>query len=122
MKTIIDAGSELLIDTSSIRDPYVRLVIAAVGQDLVRGSPWVVVNKQLAVLCNLPLANDSANRAIQKGRGQGQKGMPHAQGKSLCQKCLFSPSEAEQGSRLTVSAARVGPCRPTLASRRDRFN
>jgi hypothetical protein len=48
MNTIIDLGSELLFDTSSISDPYVRLAMAAVGQNLVKGSPWVAVDKQVA--------------------------------------------------------------------------
>jgi hypothetical protein len=53
MMTIIDLGSELLIDNTSIGDPYVRLAIASYGKALVRGSPWVVVNKQLAVFCGI---------------------------------------------------------------------
>jgi hypothetical protein len=47
MNTIIDLNSELLVDRSSIPDPYLRLMLTAVGQELVRGSPWVAVNKKL---------------------------------------------------------------------------
>jgi len=58
MNAIIDLGSEWLIDTSMIRDPYIRLAIAAVGHDLVRGSPWVVVNKQLAIIGSVPVPDN----------------------------------------------------------------
>ena len=45
MNNVIDLGPELLVDASLIRDPYVRLLTAALGQKLVRGSPWVALNK-----------------------------------------------------------------------------
>jgi hypothetical protein len=48
MTTIIDLSSELLIDRSQIRDPHVRLLLAALGQELVRGSPWIVLHKTVA--------------------------------------------------------------------------
>ncbi len=64
MNAIIDLGSEWLIDTSMIDGPYIRLAIAAVGQDLVQGSPWVVVNKQLAVIGSVPVT--AASTAIQR--------------------------------------------------------
>lgn len=48
MKTIIDLSSEVLIDRSRIRDPYLRLLLAAIGKELVRGSTWVAVDKQIA--------------------------------------------------------------------------
>jgi hypothetical protein len=48
VNTIIDLSSELLIDRSGIRDPYLRLLLTAIGQELVRGSPWVAVNKVIA--------------------------------------------------------------------------
>ncbi len=53
MMTMIDLGSELLIDNSSIGDPYVRLAVASCGKALVRGSQWVVVNLQLSVICGI---------------------------------------------------------------------
>ena len=53
MKTIIDLGSELLIDRSTVRDPYLRLLLTAIGEQLVRGSPWVAVSKQVAVQYSL---------------------------------------------------------------------
>ena len=50
MNTVIDLGAEMLVDQSTIRDPYVRLLTAAVGMKLVRGSPWVAINKRVAAL------------------------------------------------------------------------
>jgi len=46
MNTIIDVGSELLIDRSTVKDPFLRLMVAALGQTLVDGSAWVSINKQ----------------------------------------------------------------------------
>jgi hypothetical protein len=60
--TTIDLGSELLIDRSTISDPYVRLAVASCGQAMVRGSQWMLVNKQLAVLRGL-LPDDAHLRA-----------------------------------------------------------
>jgi hypothetical protein len=48
MKTIIDLSSEVLIDRSRVRDPYLRLLLAAIGQELARGSPWVAIDKRVA--------------------------------------------------------------------------
>ena len=47
MYSIVDLGSELLFDRSRVSSPYVRLLVAAIGQELVRGSPWVSVNKRM---------------------------------------------------------------------------
>ena len=49
MKSIIDLNSEVLIDRSHIRDPYLRLLLAAIGQELVKGSRWVAVDKRIAL-------------------------------------------------------------------------
>jgi hypothetical protein len=49
MKTIIDLNSELLIDRSRVRDPYLRLLLTAIGQELVKGSSWVAVDKRIAL-------------------------------------------------------------------------
>jgi hypothetical protein len=49
MNTIVDLSSELLIDRSKIRDPYLRLLLTAIGQELARGSPWVAVTKGIAL-------------------------------------------------------------------------
>jgi hypothetical protein len=46
MTTIIDVGSELLIDRSTVTDPFTRLIVAALGQTVVEGSPWVAIDKQ----------------------------------------------------------------------------
>ena len=48
MTTIIDLSSELLIDRSQVRNPYLRLLLTALGQELTRGSPWVALNKKVA--------------------------------------------------------------------------
>jgi hypothetical protein len=48
MNTMIDLNSELLIDRSRVRNPYLRLLLTALGQELAKGSPWVAVNKRLA--------------------------------------------------------------------------
>ena len=48
MNTIIDLSSELLIDRSRVRNPYLRLLLTVLGQELVKGSPWVAVNKRQA--------------------------------------------------------------------------
>ena len=49
MDAIIDLCSELLIDRSCVRDPHLRLLLTAIGQELAKGSPWVAVSKQVAV-------------------------------------------------------------------------
>jgi hypothetical protein len=55
MKSIIHLGSELLFDRSRIVSPYMRLLVAAIGQELVKGSPWVAVSKrELSVYCVPP--------------------------------------------------------------------
>jgi hypothetical protein len=48
MNTVIDLTSELLVDRSGIRDPYLRLLVTAIGQELAWGSPWVAVHKEVA--------------------------------------------------------------------------
>jgi len=48
MTTIIDLSSEVLIDRSQVRDPHVRLLLAALGQLVVKGSPWIVLDKRVA--------------------------------------------------------------------------
>lgn len=84
MNTVIDLGAEMLVDQSTIRDPYVRLLTTAVGMKLVRGSPWVAINKRVAALFGTPPGNsaplrdqarsqktrpDSGNRAPPEGVG-----------------------------------------------------
>jgi hypothetical protein len=49
MDAIIDLGSELLVDLSRTRDPHLRLLLKALGQELAKGSAWVAVNKEVAV-------------------------------------------------------------------------
>ena len=49
MKATLDLAAELLFDRSRIRDPYLRLLLAAVGQELVRGSPWIAVSGEIVL-------------------------------------------------------------------------
>jgi hypothetical protein len=46
MNTVIDLGSELLIDQSTLSDPFLRLIAQALGKAFIDGSCWVIVNKQ----------------------------------------------------------------------------
>jgi len=48
MKGIIDLDSELIVDCSQVCNPYLRLLLAAIGQKLAEGSPWVAINKKVA--------------------------------------------------------------------------
>jgi len=48
MNRIIDMNSEVLIDRSQVQNPYLQLLLAALGQELAKGSPWVAVNKRIA--------------------------------------------------------------------------
>jgi hypothetical protein len=48
MKSFIDLSSEVLIDRSQVRDPHFRLLLTAIGHEVVKGSPWVVVDKTVA--------------------------------------------------------------------------
>jgi hypothetical protein len=49
MHAIIDLNTELLVDRSRIGNPYLRLLLTAIGQELAKGSPWVAVNKKIAL-------------------------------------------------------------------------
>ena len=48
MSPVIELRSEVLIDRSQVRDPYMRLLLTALGQTLAVGSPWVAVDKRIA--------------------------------------------------------------------------
>jgi hypothetical protein len=48
LTTIIDLSSEVLIDRLQVREPSVGLLLAALGQELVRGSRWIVLDKSVA--------------------------------------------------------------------------
>ncbi len=48
MSAIVDLKSELLIDRSRIGNPYLQLLLAALGEELVKGSAWVAINKKMA--------------------------------------------------------------------------
>ena len=52
--SIIDLGSELLIDRSRVRVPHIRLLLTAIGQPVAQHSAWVAVNKRVAALFPLP--------------------------------------------------------------------
>ena len=53
MHAIIDLSSELLVDRSRIGNPYLRLLLTAIGEELATGSPWVAVNKKIATQFSL---------------------------------------------------------------------
>jgi hypothetical protein len=48
MCAIVDLNSELLIDRSRVRNPYLKLLLTALGRELIRGSSWVAIDKQVA--------------------------------------------------------------------------
>jgi hypothetical protein len=48
MATVIDLSSEVLVDRSQVRNPYLRLLLTALGQEVARGSPWIAVDKVVA--------------------------------------------------------------------------
>ena len=48
MNAIIDLSSELLVDRSRIPNPYLRLFLTVIGQELAEGSPWIAVDKKLS--------------------------------------------------------------------------
>jgi hypothetical protein len=51
-KSIIDLGSELLLDRTRLC-PYVRLLVTALGQELAPRSPWVSVNKRVLAVYDI---------------------------------------------------------------------
>ena len=63
MKSVIELGSEWLLDESRIRDPYLRLLVAAVGERVVSTSPWVAVDKRIAALWLRPCPAAGAQRS-----------------------------------------------------------
>jgi len=65
MPTVIDLGTELLVDRSEIVQGSLRLMLSAVGHPLVAGSPWLVVDKATAAAYR-PLLD--ALRRSRKGR------------------------------------------------------
>jgi hypothetical protein len=55
MNAMINLGSEVLVDRSKILNPYLRLLLTVVGEELAEGSPWIAVDKQLVSRCGLGL-------------------------------------------------------------------
>jgi len=51
MHQIIDLQTELLIDQSTIRDPYLRLLAVVIGEQVLSGSPWLAIDKTVAAAC-----------------------------------------------------------------------
>jgi hypothetical protein len=51
MSSFIEMESEFLVDESAIRDPYLRLMAAAIGQRIIRGSPWLTIQRDVAEAC-----------------------------------------------------------------------
>lgn len=54
MDAIIELNSELLVDRSRIRSPYLQLLLTAFGQELAKGSAWVAIDKTVASEYPLP--------------------------------------------------------------------
>jgi hypothetical protein len=52
--SIIDLGSEVLVDRTRVRTPQIQLLLAAIGQPVAAQSAWVAVNKRVAALYDLP--------------------------------------------------------------------
>ncbi len=60
MEGLIDLGTEVLLDESRIRDPHLRLLLAAIGTKLLPKSAWVAVDKDALAFWLEPLpTNDS---------------------------------------------------------------
>lgn len=55
MNAIINLGSEVLVDRSRIPNPYLRLLLTVLGEELIEGSPWVAVDMELAARCGFGL-------------------------------------------------------------------
>ena len=67
MKPIIDLGSELLFDRSRIVSRYVRLLVAAIGEEVARGSRWVSVNKRVLAIYSISpelMASETPQRQV----------------------------------------------------------
>ena len=48
MDMIIDLSSEVLVDRSRVRNPYLRLMLTAFGQEVAKGSAWIAIDKEVA--------------------------------------------------------------------------
>ena len=48
MQSVIDLGSEVLVDRSKVRLPQLRLLLEAIGKPILKGSAWVAIDKQIA--------------------------------------------------------------------------
>ena len=60
MEGLIDLGTEVLLDESGLRDPHLRLLLAAIGTRLLPGSAWVAVDRDALAFWLEPLpTNDS---------------------------------------------------------------
>jgi hypothetical protein len=59
MYKVIDLGTELLVDQTTIRDPYLRLLAVAIGQKLIAGSPWLAIDKAVVQACRISKAFNS---------------------------------------------------------------
>jgi hypothetical protein len=46
MNTVIELGSELLVDRSSNCDPYIRLIADIFGEPVLNKSAWVAISKR----------------------------------------------------------------------------
>ena len=48
MNAIIDLNSEVLVDRSRVRNPYLRMLLTAIGQEVAKDSAWVAIDKRVA--------------------------------------------------------------------------
>jgi hypothetical protein len=48
MDTIVDFGTELLVDRTRVSVPQLKLLLTAIGRPLVRGSAWISIDRCLA--------------------------------------------------------------------------
>lgn len=61
MNSLIDLGTELLVDMTKVGSAHLRLILSAVAEPLAKGSPWVVLNKRTVSSYPIP----SVIRALQ---------------------------------------------------------
>jgi hypothetical protein len=47
---VIDLGPELLVDRTSVASPQLKLMLAAIGEQIAPGSAWVALDKRVAAV------------------------------------------------------------------------
>ena len=53
MQSVIDLGTELLVDRSRFSNPQLQLLLCAIGQPVAQGSQWIAVQKRVAAVYQL---------------------------------------------------------------------